>query len=245
MKQKILKIRKLISKALLEEATTATLQLDTTYNDLVINLNARLSALKLQQIAGTIDPKDVTLESNRINTSLLKIVSSIENDMKVNSATNSDIKGVLSKVKEKDNTHKIILVYNPDDASYAEGISSHLFPPIRKGTISIFDIHQDVLPTDDRKQVLERELQQADLVLVLISNHLYKRATQKIALEVEEQVGTKRVIPIKVTPFNMDDTPFKRLQGLPISGKSLSEYDNRDSAMYEISKAIINLVDKI
>ncbi len=242
MKQKILKIRELISKARLEEATTAILQLDTTYNDLVISLNARLSALKLQQLAGIISTADEGLERRRVTNSLIEITSSIEKDTKVD--VNHEV-NTKTSIKKQDSTKKIMLIYHATDANYAEGISSHLFPKIRSGAISIFDIQEDVPPNEDRAKVLETELQQSDLILALISNNLYKKATQKIALEVEKQVGNKRVIPIKVTPFNMDGTPFERLQGLPLGGKSLSEYDNIDRAMYEISKAIIDLIDKM
>ncbi len=140
---------------------------------------------------------------------------------------------------------KTILVYHNDDESYAKELKKQLFSLIRQQKIKLFDIQKHRDGGDVTNQLLENELKAAQLVLTLISGNLYLDETLDIAIKVEEEVGNKRVVPIKVAPFDLNGTSFQRLQGLPLGTKSLSEYSNLDKVLYEVSKSIMNLVDKM
>lgn len=140
---------------------------------------------------------------------------------------------------------KTMLVYNPADERYAEGARQHLFTLERNGKMDIFDMNTDIEADAGRNEALKHELENADLVLIFISSNLYKRDTKGIALEVERYIGKKRVVPIRVSPFNLTGTPFGNLQGLPANGKSIDDYGNKDQALYEISSAISRLIENM
>jgi len=140
---------------------------------------------------------------------------------------------------------KTLIVYHREDAEYAEEITSHLFTRTRSGDIELFDLQDDITGEEQRKETRQKALKDALMVLVLISNSLYKKDTRKIALSVEKSIGEKTVIPIRVSPFDLNGTPFEKLQGLPLGGKSISEYGNKDVALHETAKSIGTVIDKI
>jgi len=140
---------------------------------------------------------------------------------------------------------KSILIYNSKDSEYAEGLFSHLYSQIRNGNLILFDIQNDIPPDADKEETLIKELEDSTIVFILISRNLYNRETLKIALDVEKQVSTKRVIPIRVSPFDLNGTPFERLQGLPISGRSISDSDDIDNTLFEIVNSINRVIKNI
>ncbi len=140
---------------------------------------------------------------------------------------------------------KTILVYNNKDAEYADGIYNHLFTQIRNGNLEIFDSQKDVPPDAEKETFLSKEFEKSSIILVLISRNLYSRQTLQLALKVEKYVSKKRVIPIRVSPFDLDGTPFAKLQGLPMQGKAISDFDDLDKILYEIVLAIIRVIKSI
>lgn len=140
---------------------------------------------------------------------------------------------------------KTLLVYHRKDADYADELTSHLFIHIRNNNIEIFDIQEDIDLGSMKEDELNVKLEESDIILVLISNNLYRRETRKIALKIEGYVNKKRVIPIKASPFNLNNTVFEKLQGLPLGSKAINEYENKDSVLYEISKHITLLINNL
>ena len=158
----------------------------------------------------------------------------IENTIKSNSPENIPTKPIKS-----------LLVYNLEDSEYAEGLLNHLFSQIRNGNLSVFDIHNNIPPNADAEDFLNKKLEESTIIFALISKNLYKRDTLKIALSVEGHIPAKRVIPIRVSPFDLKGTPFEKLQGLPLGRKAISDFSDIDSVLYEIVKAIINVINDI
>jgi len=135
-----------------------------------------------------------------------------------------------------------MLVYHPKDAEFAEGIDSHLIMQKRNGNIDLFDIQNDIPPDANKGKLLDETLSDSNILLVLISNNLYRRETIKLALAIEKLVSVKKVIPIKVAPFDLNGTSFEKLQGLPLDGLSISESTNLDQTLYQISVALSRLI---
>lgn len=151
--------------------------------------------------------------------------------------TNADVK--IEKLV------KTLLVYHSEDAKCAEEITSHLYNHVRQGNIELFDLQSDISGEENKAAATQKALDEALLVLVLISRSLYKKETREIAVAVEECIGQKTVIPIRVSPFDLNGTAFEKLQGLPIGGKPISEYDNADTALYETVQSIGVVIAKI
>lgn len=137
-----------------------------------------------------------------------------------------------------------ILVYNSADAEYADEISSHLFPQQRTGNIEMFDIINDIDANDDKATKINEMVENASMILILISNNLYKRETRKVALKIEGLVGIKRIIPIKVSPFDLNNTPFQKLRGTPSKSSSIVTAPNQDEVLYDIAMDIKRVIDK-
>ncbi len=140
---------------------------------------------------------------------------------------------------------KTLLVYHKRDTEYAEEITNHLFSHIRRKNIELFDIQTDIELGENKKEVLQNTFDESLLVLILISKNLYRKETMEIAMSVEEAINTKKVIPIRVSSFNLNGTAFEKLMGLPISGVPIDQYDNLDNAMYETVESIGKVIDKI
>lgn len=140
---------------------------------------------------------------------------------------------------------KAILVYNLEDKEYAESLRSHLYAQIRNGNLTIFDIQQNNSYGEDKEKTIDEELDKASMALILISKNLYKGDTLRIAEKIETLVSKKRVIPIRVSPFDLNGTPFQKLKGLPMGDKSISDFRNSDQVLFEIASAISNLIKSI
>lgn len=153
----------------------------------------------------------------------------------------------LEEVPEKNNTKPIksILVYNSKDFEYADGLLSHLHTQIRNGNLAVFDIQKDILGDANKEETLSKELEKALIVFILISKNLYKKETINVALNIEQQVSKKKVIPIRVSPFDLNGTPFAELQGLPIGGQSITDFEDIDKTLFEIVRSINRVIMKI
>lgn len=176
------------------------------------------------------------------------LFKSIQKDIKGNNINtkkkhtempNNSIKEVINK------PIRTMLIYHPSDAKYAEDIEDHLYYPISNGDLELFDIHKDVNADEDRERVIEDKLQSSILILVLISKALYKRETRTLALNVESLVGKKRVVPIRVSPFDLNGTLFGKLQGLPSNKKAITDFENRDKVLVDISNSLKALITRI
>jgi len=146
-------------------------------------------------------------------------------------------------VKKYNAPIKAVTVYNVLDNFYVEEITSHLFPQVRNGNIDIFDI-QKAPPQEKKESFINEKINEADLIFIFISNNLYKKDTREIALQVEELVGTKTVIPIKISSFQLEGTPFGSLVGLPRQ-QSIKEYQNTDTVFYEIAQEISQVTESL
>ncbi len=138
-----------------------------------------------------------------------------------------------------------MLVYHTDDAVYAKGIKSQLYGHIRNKVIKIFDIQKSITGGDVKEDVLNKKLDESIIVLILISGNLYQEETMDIALKVEDYVSSKRVVPIKVSPFDLNGTAFEKLQGLPLGNRCINEYDNKDKVLYDIAQHITRLINQM
>jgi hypothetical protein len=203
-------------------------------NELTL-LKARLSSLQENEMLGLIDSESTKIERNKIVFSLLNLLDFLEQELKIQQQI-PDIKTLSDDNPEKNNSNiansnlnskqpvNALLVYHPNDG---------------------VDVHKHVKATENKRLLWSNKLADARLVLVLFSANLYQAETLDFALEVENYVGKKAVVPIKINNFDLEETPFQPLQGLPRNGKPITEHNNIDSVMAEIAEEIKQILNSL
>jgi len=116
----------------------------------------------------------------------------------------------------------------------------------RQGVIEIWHNHE-ILPGYDRFCECRKRLDAADIVLLLMSHHFFPSdlcwELMDQAME-SHQAGTKRVIPVLLSPVDYTGIPIYRLQWLP-GGKPISLWHNRDEACEKVVKGIRKIVEEL
>jgi internalin A len=99
-----------------------------------------------------------------------------------------------------------------------------------------------ILPGEKWKEAIDKNLSEADLILMLISpdflssDFAYEREAQ-VSLERHRQ-GKAVVVPIIVRPSLWRITPLADLQVLPQDGRPVQEWPSRDSAWSHVAERL-------
>lgn len=101
---------------------------------------------------------------------------------------------------------------------------------------------QDILPGTNWEEAIRQRLDQADIILLLVSPHfLASRSCYEIetkrALELQ-QTGQAQVIPVLLHACAWRATPIADLQWLPRGGKPIASWRNRDKAFRDVTDSI-------
>jgi HEAT repeat protein len=131
--------------------------------------------------------------------------------------------------------------YAPKDEALQQELAKHLNLLERQGVISSWDSRQ-ILPGDEREQVISQQLNTADIILLLISSDSIADNTCydleiKRAME-RHQAGEAHVIPILLRPVDWAGAPFSQLDMLPKNKRPVTTWDNRDEAFRQIAEGI-------
>ena len=135
----------------------------------------------------------------------------------------------------------VFLSYSHKDASYRDQLEIHLEMLKRQGVISVWHDRR-LLAGDDFGAGIARELEQADIILLLVSadflasEYCYS-VEMRHALERQRQ-GTARVIPVILRLCEWQQAPFAHLLACPTDGRPVSKFADPDEAYLEIAKAI-------
>jgi HEAT repeat protein len=138
-------------------------------------------------------------------------------------------------------TISLYFSYAPADEPLQTHLSQHLTLLERQGIITSWSQRQ-ILPGDEPAQVVNQQLNTADIILLLISaNSLaddtcYNLEIQR-AIE-RHQAGNARVIPILLRPVDWAGAPFSQLEVLPRNHQPVTTWANQDEAFREIAEGI-------
>lgn len=131
--------------------------------------------------------------------------------------------------------------YVPADEPLQTQLANHLTLLEHQGVITSWDKHK-ILPGDEPAQVINQQLNTADIILLLISassladDTCYTLEIQR-AIE-RHQAGEARVIPILLRPVDWAGAPFSELEVLPKNHQPVTLWDNQDEAFREIAEDI-------
>jgi CheY-like chemotaxis protein len=135
----------------------------------------------------------------------------------------------------------VFVSYAHGDERLRRGLETHLSVLRRQGVIRTWHDRR-ILPGTEWAGQIDRNLESADLILLLISpeflasDYCYE-IEMKRALE-RHDAGNARVIPIILRPVDWQSAPFGRLQVLPMGGKPIVEWRPRDRAFEDVARGI-------
>jgi hypothetical protein len=97
------------------------------------------------------------------------------------------------------------------------------------------------------KEAIDRNLQEADVILLLISADFLASdycfdIEMKNALD-RHAVGEALVIPVILRPVDWHATPFGKLQALPKDGKPVTTFENLDIALQQVAQGIRRAIE--
>lgn len=143
---------------------------------------------------------------------------------------------------------RVFYSYSHRDEALRDQLQAHLSPMERQGLIRGWHDRR-IGPGDDWSGELDRRLEEADLILLLISpdfiasDYCHQREMQR-ALQ-RHRCGEAWVVPILLRPVDWRGEAFARLQGLPIDLVAVTEWPDRDQALREVARGLRGVVQAI
>jgi len=147
---------------------------------------------------------------------------------------------------------KLFYCYAREDKPLRDELEKHLAWLKRRYQLTNWH-DREILPGEEWEQAIDRHLNTAHLILLLISpdfmasDYCYGKEMQR-ALE-RHQAGTCRVVPILLRPTYWEDAPFSSLQLLPIDARAITRWPDRDEAFQdvvaEINRTIKDLLNSL
>jgi hypothetical protein len=131
---------------------------------------------------------------------------------------------------------KVFLSYAHVDSELEKELNEHLGVLRQEHIIETWHDEQ-IVPGTDWDADIARHLNEADLILLLISS-AFLSSTYSYKTEMESAIkrhhaGAARVIPIMVRPCHWEPAPFAKLQGLPKNMIPVTIHDKRDAVRAE------------
>ena len=128
------------------------------------------------------------------------------------------------------------------DSRHRLSLKKHLSPLRRLKLITDWYDH-DIDPGDEWAEEISQKLNEADIVLLLISadfvdsNYCYD--TELAEAMKKHEAGTARVIPIIVRPTNgWTNLPFGKLNALPEMGKAIPKWPTHDEGWTNVAAGV-------
>jgi hypothetical protein len=146
------------------------------------------------------------------------------------------------------NALSVFISYAHKDELWLHELVKHLSLLKRGGLISAWYDRQ-IVPGTNRTQVIDEQLEQASIILLLISpdfmvsDYCYQIEMQR-ALE-RHEAGNARVIPIIMRPVDWEGAPFAHLQALPTDSKAVTTWSNQDEAFVDVIAGIRRAIENL
>jgi len=143
---------------------------------------------------------------------------------------------------------KVFYAYCRADAKFRTELDQHLVDLRNRGLIEDF-FDGDIETGEDWDRRIRKELEQADLILVLISSD-FMTSPYCVGVELSRALQrhaerTAMVVPIHVRPMLLKDDAIGALQGLPHNGKPVSVWEDRDSAFMSIASDLEAMIQRM
>jgi TIR domain len=152
----------------------------------------------------------------------------------------------LGEVAGGGNALKVFIAYSHIDKDLKSRLLGHLKPLERQGLISTWH-DQEIRPGDEWDEEIADELDDADIILLLISvdfiNSEYCADVElDRALELHAN-GDARVIPVILRSCLWNKMPFAKLQALPNDGHAINTWRDQDEAFVSVAESIRQIAE--
>jgi transcriptional regulator with XRE-family HTH domain len=142
----------------------------------------------------------------------------------------------------------VFFSYSHHDARMRENLEIHLAQLKRQGIVQTWHDGQ-IRAGNELDQAISQELEQADIVLLLVSPHFL---ASRYCYDVEMKRALQRhndraaqVIPVILQPCDWKHPPLSTLLAVPRDGRPVSEFPNRNSAFLEIALAVRQAAESV
>ncbi|MEL6553519.1 MAG: COR domain-containing protein [Cyanobacteria bacterium J06621_11] len=198
----------------------------------------------------TVRYKDLLLREEKGRTEFEEVVDGELVVLKVQELLNGvDIEGSrkhFSAIERRSDTLRLFYSYSHRDEHLRDQLDTHLKILERQGLIQGWHDRR-IVGGEDWKTELDNNLQQADIILLLISADFiasdYCYETEMTTAIERHQQGKATVIPIALRPTDWGNAPFKGLQGFPSDLKPVTQWRDRDAAWYNVEQGIKKAIE--
>ena len=143
---------------------------------------------------------------------------------------------------------RVFLSYAHEDDSYRIRLEKALKLLQRQQLVERWS-DRKILPGGDWAEEIDRELNRADLILLLVSDD-FLHSDYCWGVEVEramerQKEGEAVVVPVVVRASDWESAPFGKLQALPRDARPVAGWEQEDEAWKDVSKGLRRLVEQI
>ncbi len=135
----------------------------------------------------------------------------------------------------------IYVIYDDAELEYAKEINKHLLPIMEKYTVGVFD-KEKLMPGDEQKALTDTFLEQASIVLYLISADFLNNKICRKQIDTLINRSDKILIPVIARNCYYDVYDFARYNVLPRNQVALENQQTLSVAMTEVAKAIEQVI---
>jgi tetratricopeptide (TPR) repeat protein len=142
----------------------------------------------------------------------------------------------------------VFISYAPKDQRYLTQLEVCLKSLERQGLLRTWS-HQQIGAGTLREQAIDTQLNEASIILLLVSPDFiasdYCYSVEMERAMKRHEANEVRVIPILLRPIDLTGTPIEQLQFLPLNGKPITRWQNRDQAWHEVVKGIRTTIEDL
>ncbi|MDX1911217.1 MAG: TIR domain-containing protein [Saprospiraceae bacterium] len=139
----------------------------------------------------------------------------------------------------------VFISYSHVDEAFKTTLDKHLTMLKRSDKIATWN-DRALLPAQDWDVEIKAQLDQADIILLLVSNSFlasdYIWQEELSRAKARHDAGAAKMVPIFIKACDWEGAPFGALQGLPANAQPVDTIEN-DHAWTEIARGIRRLVD--
>ncbi len=145
-------------------------------------------------------------------------------------------------------TMKLFISFVDEDEAFGKLLETHLDPLVQQQIIAPWH-RQKTIAGQRRATEVARHLAEAQIILMLISPDFlasaYCQSIEVSRVVERHQQGKIHIIPILLRPTVLEGTLFAEMQALPLNGKPLSQWNDKDDACVQIVDSIRGVIADI
>lgn len=140
----------------------------------------------------------------------------------------------------------IVCIAAPEDAAFLGQWEQHLQPLEQAGLISLWS-ERHLVPGSSRQQEIRQHLEDAGLILLLLSADFFASPDCMAALEHAMKRAYEhaaRVIPVLLRPVAWQESPLVELSSWPPNGLPITQWTNQDAAWHACIQSLRRLLGR-